>query len=241
MSACIELVALRKDYDLGGRSLSVLREVNMTVKDGEFVALMGPSGSGKSTLLSIVGGLEEATSGELWVTGQRVDKLSERARARFRGHSVGFVFQSYNLIPQLTAFQNVLIPMEFRRGGLRGRSARLRAQVLLESVGLHDRTSSPANVLSGGEQQRVAIARALANDPPLILADEPTGNLDSENGSAIMNLFADLRDAGKTILLVTHDEHVAARADNVVHIADGAIGSSLFEDSAAYAAAGLEQ
>jgi len=183
--------------------------------------VMGPSGSGKSTLMNLVGCLDTPTEGRVVVDGENVGDLSEAGRTTIRGTKIGFVFQTFNLMPRLTAAENVALPMLFQ--GVPSRQRDNRAADLLDRVGLGDRTGHRPNELSGGQRQRVAIARALANDPALLLADEPTGNLDSETGRAIMELFADLHAAGNTVLVVTHERHIAEHADRIVHLLDGEV------------------
>jgi putative ABC transport system ATP-binding protein len=182
---------------------------------------MGPSGSGKSTLMNVVGCLDTPTAGEIEIGGQSVGDLSDRERARIRGTEIGFVFQTFNLMPRLTAAGNVALPMVFR--GVPRRERDDRARELLARVGLADRADHRPSELSGGQRQRVAIARALANDPSILLADEPTGNLDSETGAGIMDFFAELHAAGNTILMVTHERQIAERAERIVHMLDGRI------------------
>ena len=193
--------------------------VDLEVAGGEAVAIMGPSGCGKSTLLHLLGGLDRPSGGELWVAGRRIDQLPERALAQLRRHEVGFVFQAYHLMDELTAQENVELPAL-----LAGRSpgeARRRARLLLDQVGLSERADHLPSALSGGQRQRVAIARALANEPRLVLADEPTGNLDSTATLEVLRLFEDLRVAGLTLVIVTHDERIAATADRLISIRDG--------------------
>ena len=206
----------------GGRPLIVLHPLTLTIEKGRFVAVMGPSGSGKSTLLGLIAGLDAPTAGEIWVSDKQVSRMNEDDLARFRSRSVGFVFQSFQLIPNLTALENVLVPMEIR--GQAG--ARPRAEELLAMVGLEARGSHYPAQLSGGEQQRVAIARAFACRPEVLLADEPTGNLDSETGGRIIELLKTLhREEGTTLVLVTHDPEIAAVADRIINLRDGRIGS----------------
>ncbi|MBA3530846.1 MAG: ABC transporter ATP-binding protein [Ardenticatenales bacterium] len=214
----IELREARRWYDAGEGVVEALRGVSLIVQAGEFVAIVGASGSGKSTLLGLVSGIDRPTTGEVIVAGQRIDTLSEDALARWRRGTLGIVFQFFQLLPTLTALENVLLPMS-----LRGQSDEPRARALLAEVGLAHRLHHLPTALSGGEQQRVAIARALANDPPLLLADEPTGNLDERTGLEVMALLTALPRRGKTLLLVTHDPALAARADRVIHMADGQI------------------
>jgi putative ABC transport system ATP-binding protein len=204
----------------GGRPLTILDDVTLDVERGDAVAVIGPSGSGKSTLLGLIAGLDTPTSGTIVVAGVDVTRLGESALARFRRETIGYVFQSYHLIPTLTAAENVAVPLEL--AGERRAAARARA--LLDQVGLADRTHHYPVQLSGGEQQRVALARAVALDPPLLLADEPTGNLDSATGSGIIELlFALNRERGSTLLLVTHDAALAERADRVISLRDGRV------------------
>ena len=202
-------------------TVEALSGVSLTLPVGSYTAVMGPSGSGKSTLLNLVGGLDTPTAGSVAVGGTELSGLSEPERARVRGEEVGFVFQTFNLMPRLTAAENVAFPLVFR--GV-DRAERLdRARELLADVGLADRTDHRPNELSGGQRQRVAIARALAGDPTLVLADEPTGNVDTGTGDRVMSVLRRVNDAGNTILLVTHERHVAERADRIVHLRDGEI------------------
>jgi putative ABC transport system ATP-binding protein len=219
------MIALRqvtKHYQTEAGAFTALKGINLHVAAGEFVAIIGKSGSGKSTLLNMITGIDRPTSGEVRVGNTRVDTLSEGALARWRGRNVGIVFQFFQLIPTLSAVENVMLPMDFA-GTFRYGERRDRAMHLLELVGLADQAHKLPAALSGGQQQRVAIARSLANDPPLIVADEPTGNLDSKTAESVFGLFASLVAAGKTILLVTHDTEQARRVDRAVLIADGEI------------------
>jgi putative ABC transport system ATP-binding protein len=211
---------LSKEYQSGDHRLAVLRDVSFTIPDGAFVAIVGPSGSGKTTLLGLLAGLDVPTHGSVLLDGDDLTHLSEDRRAQLRGAKVGFVFQSFQLIPTLTALENVQVPLE-----LRGDSgAPARARELLARVGLGDRVHHFPNQLSGGEQQRVAIARAFSNSPRLLFADEPTGNLDSETGARIVELLETLnRESGTTIVLVTHDLALARRAQRIIRLADGAV------------------
>jgi putative ABC transport system ATP-binding protein len=204
-----------------GEPVHALDSVSLTLPDGSYTAVMGPSGSGKSTLLNLVGCLDTPTAGTVEVEGRDVAALSDRERAGVRGRSVGFVFQTFNLMPRLTAAENVALPLVFQDWERADRLERARA--LLSEVGLADRTDHRPAELSGGQRQRVAIARALATDPAIILADEPTGNVDSETGAVIMDILDDLHGAGNTILLVTHERTIAERAERIVHIEDGEI------------------
>ena len=206
---------------MGARMLYALRDVSVEIERGEFVAVVGPSGSGKSTLLNLVSGIDKPTSGQVWVDGTRIDAMDENALAKFRRSHIGIVFQFFQLLPTLTALENVSLPMELR--GDERRYRRARAQEMLTRVGLGARMTQLPSELSGGEQQRVAIARALVNDPPLLLADEPTGNLDSANAEGIVTLLRELADAGKTILLITHEVNLARAAHRTILMRDGEI------------------
>ncbi len=217
----IDVQRATRVYTMGARTLYALRDVSLQIARGEFVAVVGPSGSGKSTLLNLVGGIDKPTSGQVWVDGARIDTLSENALAKWRRNHVGIVFQFFQLLPTLTALENVTLPMELR--GDPARERRARATALLERVGLGARAAQLPSELSGGEQQRVAIARALANDAPILLADEPTGNLDSANAEGIIALLREVADAGKTILLITHEANLARAAQRTVMMRDGEI------------------
>jgi putative ABC transport system ATP-binding protein len=220
--------ALTQSYQSGGRELTVLKDISFTVEPGGFVAIVGPSGSGKTTLLGLLAGLDRPTRGTVWLDGHDLGQLDEDGRARLRSERVGFVFQSFQLIPTLTARENVQVPLE-----LRGESgAAERADELLARVGLGARGHHYPAQLSGGEQQRVALARAFANRPRILFADEPTGNLDAKTGSTIIALMGELnRDLGTTLVLVTHDQDLAGRAQRTLRLADG----RLIADSAAAA------
>jgi putative ABC transport system ATP-binding protein len=214
--------ALRKVFTLDGQEpIEVLRGLDLDVSEGEFVSLLGPSGSGKSTLLAILAGLDSPTSGEVTVAGNRLDGLDEESLTRFRRDHLGFIFQSYHLVPTLSALENVALPLELR--GEKGAPERARA--LLEEVGLGHRAGHLPRQLSGGEQQRVAIARALAPRPRLIFADEPTGNLDSANGERVFAALLALRGRA-TVVMVSHDERLAARADRVIRLQDGRLADA---------------
>lgn len=214
----IEAVDLVKRYNVGSSIVKALDRFSLEVEEGEMVAIMGPSGSGKTTLLNILGGLDSPDSGMVRVKDVDLDKLNEEQRAKFRKYNVGFIFQFFNLIPSLTAIENVLVPVMFER-----EIPTKRARDLLERVGLGNRFDHLPGMLSGGERQRVAIARALINDPILILADEPTGNIDSETARDIVSLFKELNDEGKTLILATHDRIVAGRAKVMIKVRDGKI------------------
>ena len=217
------LVSLRevtRRYGTGERAVMALHGLSLEVAPAEFVAIVGASGSGKSTLLGLVSGIDRPTTGEVWVAGERIDQWSEDRLSRWRRTTLGIVFQFFQLLPTLTALENVMLPMS-----LAGRMDEPRARGLLERLGLSQRMGHLPTSLSGGEQQRVALARALANDPPLLLADEPTGNVDERTGREVMDFLAALPAAGKSVLLVTHDPDLAARADRIVHMADGRVAS----------------
>ncbi|MCU0592120.1 MAG: ABC transporter ATP-binding protein [Desulfobacterales bacterium] len=220
----IELHNICKTYHLGDIAVPVLKGVSLKIARGEMVALMGASGSGKSTLMNILGCLDRPTSGEYWLDGREVSALSADDRAQVRNHSFGFVFQNFNLLPRTSALENVAMPLSYTAGHLSDRQARKQARKVLEQVGLADRLDHEPSQLSGGQQQRVAIARALVNNPPLIFADEPTGNLDSRTSAEVLEMFQQLngRD-GITIIIVTHDSLVARHAQRVIHIHDGLI------------------
>jgi len=215
----LRCASLTKTYLSGGRRLTVLNDISFTVEPGAFVAIVGPSGSGKTTLLGLLAGLDRATAGTVHLDGEELGALDEDQRARLRARKVGFVFQSFQLIPTLTARENVQVPLE-----LRGEPSAERATELLERVGLGDRGRHYPAQLSGGEQQRVALARAFSTRPKVLLADEPTGNLDARTGATIIDLMSELnRDLGTTLLLVTHDLDLATRARRTIRLADGAI------------------
>ena len=221
-ATAIRLTNLHRRYEMGDTHVDALRGVNLTIAPGEFVALVGPSGSGKSTVLNLIGGLDRPTEGKIWVDGVELTAQDERGLTAHRRHRVGFVFQSFNLLPRLTALENVALPLMF--GRVPGRERLTRARALLEQVGLADRLNHRPTQLSGGEQQRVAIARSLVAEPALLLADEPTGNLDTTTGSDIMTLLNALNvERGLTLLVVTHDPEVAAFADRIVRLRDGRV------------------
>jgi putative ABC transport system ATP-binding protein len=217
-AAMIELRGVSKTVQSGGHPLTILHPLDLTVPRGQTLAIIGPSGSGKSTLLGLIAGLDSPTSGQILIDRVDITTLDEDSLARLRGEKIGFVFQFFHLVPSLTALENILVPMEIAGR----RDARTRAQALLDEVGLHDRGHHYPSQLSGGEQQRVAIARALANDPPLILADEPTGNLDTQNGQHILDLLLQAgRARSATLVIVTHDATVATVADAQLSLRDG--------------------
>lgn len=221
MSAFIEVNSLHKSFQLGREMVHALDGVDLQVAANTFLAVMGPSGSGKSTLLYLLGGLDRPTSGKIVVAGQSIEEMDENALAIYRRKTVGFVFQSFNLIPSLTAWENVAFPMRF--AGIPRSQRREQALELLKRVGLESRIHHRPTELSGGQQQRVAVARALINNPQLILADEPTGNLDTASGNSIMELLAELHKDGRSVLVVTHDPRMMSHATDVVRLLDGRI------------------
>jgi putative ABC transport system ATP-binding protein len=220
--AIIELRQLCKSYHTPAGMMPALRGVNLAVSPGEFITIMGKSGAGKSTLVNMITGIDQPNSGEIVISGKEVQHLSEDARARWRGLNLGVVFQFFQLLPSINLIKNVTIPMEFC-GVFTPKERRERALHILEQVGLADHVYKRPSEISGGQQQRVAIARALANDPPILIADEPTGNLDSRTSDEIMDLFTSMVAQGKTLLIVTHDQGVARRAARQVRIVDGLI------------------
>jgi len=215
----ITLENVRKIYQLGETKVEALRGSNVKIEKGEFVAVMGPSGSGKSTLMNMIGALDIPTSGEVNIDNEEIGEMTEDQLALLRSRKIGFVFQEFNLINSMNAWQNVALPMVFR--GKSRKERKQRAIKLLEDVGLGDRTGHRPSELSGGQRQRVSIARSLANDPEILLADEPTGNLDTGTGAKIMELLTDLNERGKTIIMVTHDPNDAEYADRTIQIIDG--------------------
>ena len=224
MAIAVEVLGLTREYVMGSETLQVLRGIDVTIGHGEVVCVMGPSGSGKSTLLNIVGGLDRPTGGSVLVEGEDLAAMDDERLAMYRRRQVGFVFQSFNLIPTMTARRNVELPLLFAGQSIQERTAR--AAAALESVGLGHRLDHRPTELSGGEQQRVAIARAVVNEPAIMLADEPTGNLDSRTGQEILGLIRDMNAGGRTFLITTHDRAVAeAVADRIVTIVDGSIES----------------
>lgn len=233
MSDVIRLEEIRKTYHLGDQSVEVLKGVSLAIQSGEMVSLTGASGSGKSTLMNLVGCLDRPSSGRYWLDGHDVSQLSPAQRARMRGEKLGFVFQSFQLLARTSAIDNVLLPLEYSQQPVDRREARRRAQGLLERVGLGERLDHEPSQLSGGQQQRVAIARSLINRPALLLADEPTGNLDSKTSREILQLFKELhRNEGLTIVIVTHDPHVAQSAERIIRLSDGLVVEDTRTDAA---------
>lgn len=224
-TAIIRTVDVCKVYGSGDYQIKALDSVNLIIQSGEFVAIMGPSGSGKSTMMNILGCLDKPTSGRYFLAGEDVSDLNKVQLAQIRNRRLGFVFQSYNLLPRTSALENVMLPLVYSNNGssLSEDEQRERAMEMLEAVGLADRASHQPQEMSGGQAQRVAIARALINDPALILADEPTGNLDSKSGNEIMAVLSDLHAQGRTIVMVTHDPEIAAYAGRIIHFLDGHI------------------
>jgi len=217
----IQLTDLRKTYVIGGLTIEALAGVTLDIGEKEFVAIMGPSGSGKSTLMHILGCLDSPTSGRYLLNGKDVSALRSSDLAAVRNRDMGFVFQAYNLLPQMTALENVMLPLSYAATPVK--DGRRRAQELMERVGLKERTRNRPVEMSGGEQQRVAIARALMMEPSIILADEPTGNLNSKGAREILDIFKELHEEGKTIIYVTHDDNIGAQAERVVRIRDGVV------------------
>jgi putative ABC transport system ATP-binding protein len=222
---------LQRDYDMGGEVVRALRGVDVTIRKNEFVAVMGPSGSGKSTLMNLIGCLDSPTGGEYWLNGHRVSELGDDALARIRNKEIGFVFQTFNLLPRATALHNVELPLVY--AGLGSKERRRLAAEALGRVGLSDRMHHRPNELSGGQRQRVAIARALVNQPSILLADEPTGNLDSTTSEEILGLFDGLHRDGQTIVLVTHEHDIAEHALRQVHLKDGRVERDFVMDGGA--------
>ena len=218
----VEIKDVVKSFRVGSSDIPILKGISFQVKQGEFLSIVGPSGNGKSTLLNMITGIDRPSSGEIVVTGRRVDKMSEDKLAAWRGEQVGIIFQFFQMLPALSLLQNVMLPMDLA-GKYKPRERRERASHLLEIVGLADQMSKLPSTVSGGQQQRAAIARALANDPALLVADEPTGNLDSRTSQDVFELFSEVVTQGKTLLMVTHDKELAQRVPRVVEILDGRI------------------
>lgn len=229
MEALIKLENVSKNYELGKVELSVLKDINLEIKPGSFATIMGPSGSGKSTLMYLLGLLDTPSAGKIYMNDQAVSELSEDELASLRGKKIGFIFQQFNLLQNLTALENVMLPMIFQ--GVSEDERKEKAKKLLESVNLKERINHKPTEMSGGEQQRIAIARSLVNDPEILIADEPTGNLDSTTGKMVMEILTKLhKEQNKTIIVVTHDPNIAHYSQNVIHIQDGQIVSNHFKD-----------
>ena len=227
----IRITGLMKHFEMGGQIVRALDGIDVEIEAGTFTVVMGPSGSGKSTLLYLLGGLDRSTAGEISIEGERLDQMDENALALFRRRTMGFVFQSYNLVPSMTALDNVSFPMQF--AGVASAQRSEKARSLLNQVGLGNRSNHRPTELSGGQQQRVAIARALVNDPKLLLADEPTGNLDTSSGATVMQLLSDLHRSGRTVLVVTHDLRMTRFATHKIFLLDGKVVSEADYESAA--------
>ena len=221
----IETKNLKRLFQVGSETVEALKGINLSVEKGEFVSIMGPSGSGKTTLMNIIGCLDTPTYGTYYLNNQLVNELDDDELASIRNKEIGFVFQSFHLLAKNSALNNVMLPMKY--AGVKESEAEKRAINVLDKVGLSDRTSHAPSELSGGQQQRVAIARALVNNPSIIFADEPTGNLDSQTGDDVMNLFKELNSQGQTIILITHEEDVARQSKRIINIRDGLIESDL--------------
>jgi putative ABC transport system ATP-binding protein len=221
MESVVSLIGVNKSYRIGSEELEVLKNINLEIKKGEFVSIMGPSGSGKSTMMNLIGLLDRPTSGELIINGKHASRMKDNELSHLRGKEIGFIFQSFNLMGRMTALKNVELPMISQN---KPRSQRINiAQTHLEEVGLSNRMTHRPNELSGGQRQRVAIARALVNDPAILLADEPTGNLDIKTGDEIMALFKQLNAEGRTIVIVTHNPEIAASTHRIINLLDGKI------------------
>ena len=226
----INVVGLEREYVMGAETVRALRGVDLDIRRNEYVAIMGPSGSGKSTLMNLIGCLDSPTAGTYWLAGAEVSAMQDDELARVRNKQIGFVFQTFNLLPRATALHNVELPLIY--SGVSSRERRKRASHALERVGLGDRMGHKPNELSGGQRQRVAIARALVNEPSILLADEPTGNLDSNTSAEIMAVFDELHGQGQTIVMVTHEADIAARAHRVVTLLDGKVHSDTVREAA---------
>ena len=221
----IQTTNLKRFFQVGSEKVEALKGINLSVEEGEFLSIMGPSGSGKTTLMNIIGCLDTPSSGTYFLNDKLVNELSDDELANIRNKEIGFVFQSFHLLGKNSALNNVLLPMKY--AGIKEDEAIFRAKDVLEKVGLTDRINHSPSELSGGQQQRVAIARALVNKPSIIFADEPTGNLDSQTGKDVMNLFKELNDQGQTIILITHEEDIAMQSNRIINIRDGLIESDL--------------
>lgn len=217
----LEMQSVYKTYNMGKDNFNALSDINVKIKKGEFISIIGPSGSGKSTMLNMVGVLDRPSKGKIFIDGIDISMLNDNELATIRGKKIGFVFQTFNLVPRLTALENVMLPMWF--ADVDADTRVVRARELLKKVGLENKMDNLPNQLSGGERQRVAIARALANNPEVLLGDEPTGNLDSKTGETIIKILKDLNAEGNTLIIVTHDQHIAKQADRQIKLLDGKI------------------
>lgn len=225
----LQMKGITKEYELGEETSVVLKGIDLTVRRGEFLAVLGPSGSGKSTLMNIIGCLDVPTDGEYYLSGRLIADETETALAHIRSKEIGFIFQSFQLLQRQTAFENVELPLIY--AGMAERERKHRVEEMLEKVQLADKMYHYPNQLSGGQQQRVAIARAIATNPTILLADEPTGALDQKTGGQVMKLFGDLNAEGRTIIMITHDSHIASHAKRIVRILDGNISEGVLEDA----------
>ncbi len=230
----VKLIDVVKSFPVGNSEVTVLKGLSLDVKNGEFISIVGPSGNGKSTLLNMVTGIDRPTAGEVIVTGKEIHKMSENQLAAWRGQHVGIVFQFFQMLPSLSILQNVILPMDFANK-YTPKERRERAHQLLDTVGLGDQADKLPSMVSGGQQQRAAIARALANDPDLLIADEPTGNLDTRTANDVFDLFLELVSQGKTLMMVTHDKELARRVPRVVEIIDGKITRDEYVGGATWA------
>jgi putative ABC transport system ATP-binding protein len=222
----IKMEKIWRIFDIGKVQVEALRGIDLTIKEGEFMAIMGPSGSGKSTLMHIMGCLDTPSKGSYTLDGEKIEDLDDNKLAEIRNEKVGFVFQSFNLLPYASAYENIELPLIFK--GVNSSQRKKKVLEVLEQVDLSDRMDHKPSELSGGQQQRVAIARAMVNDPRIVMADEPTGNLDSQSGKEIINLFSDLWKQGNTIVMITHDESIAQRCQRVIHLKDGLIENGIY-------------
>jgi putative ABC transport system ATP-binding protein len=222
----IKMEKIWRIFDIGKVQVEALRGIDLTIKEGEFMAIMGPSGSGKSTLMHIMGCLDTPSKGSYTLDGEKIEDLDDNKLAEIRNEKVGFVFQSFNLLPYASAYENIELPLIFK--GVNSSQRKKKVLEVLERVDLSDRMDHKPSELSGGQQQRVAIARAMVNDPRIVMADEPTGNLDSQSGKEIINLFSDLWKQGNTIVMITHDESIAQRCQRVIHLKDGLIENGIY-------------